>query len=306
MLIPTGFFRLDQLPAYLIYLIALSFRIFGTTTLAIRMVSVAFGLGTVAAGYFVGNELFDRRTGLVLAFMLAVSRWDINWSRIGMDGITVPFFELMTMGFILRALRRKRLLDYTLAGLSLGFGLCFYVSFRLFPVIIGLFLVVLWLSRHDLVRSSWGGFLLLILGAFIAAMPVIQFAIMQPDAFWGRVRDISIFHGRTTLEAVSSITKTTSEHILMFNYQGDRNGRHNLPDAPMLDPISGCLLVLGVGLSLRRIRQPGSFLLLAWLFLMLAPGIFSLDFEIAPILPGNRQPSGRLFIGCGPHPCFME
>ena len=47
----------------------------------------------------------------------------------------------------------------------------------------------------------------------------------------------------------------------------------------MLDPISGALMVMGVGLCLWRIRQPGSFLLLAWLFLMLAPGIFSLDFE---------------------------
>ncbi len=65
----------------------------------------------------------------------------------------------------------------------------------------------------------------------------------------------------------------------MFNYQGDRNGRHNLPGEPMLDPITGTLLVLGVALRLWRIRQPGSWLLLAWLILMLAPGIFSLDFE---------------------------
>ena len=65
----------------------------------------------------------------------------------------------------------------------------------------------------------------------------------------------------------------------MFNYQGDRNGRHNLPGQPMLDPISGTLLVLGVALTLWRFRQPASFLLLAWFLLMLTPGIFSLDFE---------------------------
>lgn len=47
----------------------------------------------------------------------------------------------------------------------------------------------------------------------------------------------------------------------------------------MLDPISGALLILGAGLSLWRIRKPGSFLLIIWLLLMLAPGIFSLDFE---------------------------
>ena len=268
-----------QLPAHLYYLAAISFRIFGESTYALRLVSVSFGLATVAAAYFAGKELFDRRTGLVVAFLLATSRWDINWSRIGMHGVTVPFFELLTAGFILRALRRQRLLDYTLAGMTLGFGLCFYFSFRLFPVVICFFLGALWLTQHDLVKSSWRGFLILILGAVIAAMPVIQFAITQPDAFWGRMQNTSILQGRTIQEAISSVAQTTHQHLLMFNYQGDRNGRHNLSGEPMVDPISGCLLVLGVALSLWRIRRPGSFLLLVWLFLMLAPGIFSLDFE---------------------------
>jgi hypothetical protein len=47
----------------------------------------------------------------------------------------------------------------------------------------------------------------------------------------------------------------------------------------MLDPITGALMLLGVGLCMWRIRKPGSFLLLVWLLLMLVPGIFSLDFE---------------------------
>jgi 4-amino-4-deoxy-L-arabinose transferase-like glycosyltransferase/DNA-binding beta-propeller fold protein YncE len=268
-----------QLPAHLYYLVALSFRIFGESTYALRLVSVCFGLATVVAAYFAGKELFDRRMGLVVAFLLAVSRWDINWSRIAMHGVTVPFFELLTMGFILRALRRQRLLDYTLAGMTLGFGLCFYFSFRLFPVVICFFLGALWLTRHDLVRSSWRGFLILILGAVIAAMPVIQFAVTQPEAFWGRLQTTSILQGKTIQEAIKSVAQTTREHLLMFNYQGDRNGRHNLSGAPMLDPIAGSLLVLGTALSLARLRRPASLLLLVWLLFMLAPGIFSLDFE---------------------------
>jgi 4-amino-4-deoxy-L-arabinose transferase-like glycosyltransferase/sugar lactone lactonase YvrE len=267
------------LPAHLLYLIALSFKIFGVTTYAIRAVSVAFGLATVAVAYLTGRELFNRRMGLVLAFFLAVSRWDVNWSRIGMHGITVPFFELLTIFLTLRALRRQRLRDYTLVGLSLGFGLCFYTPLRLFPLVLVLFLMVLWLSHHDLIRSSWRGILFLILGAFIAAVPVISFAVSQPDTFWNRMQDVSIFNGKTAQEGLAAVVQTTRDHLLMFNYQGDKNGRHNLPGEPMLDPISGALLVLGIGLSLWRIRQPGSFLLIAWLLIMLAPGIFSLDFE---------------------------
>jgi DNA-binding beta-propeller fold protein YncE len=268
-----------NLPAHFLYLIALSFQILGVSTLAIRAVSVAIGVATVAAAFFAGQELFDRRLGLVLAFLLAVSRWDVNWSRIGMHGITVPFFELLTIGLTLRALRRQRLLDYTLVGLSLGIGLCFYTPLRIFPAVLVLFFIFLWLVHHDFIRTCWRGILLIILGAFIAAVPIIQFAITQPDIFWNRVQDVSIFNGKSIQEGLNAVAQTARDHLLMFNYQGDRNGRHNLSGEPMLDPISGVLLVLGAGLSLWRISKPGSFLLLAWLLLMLTPGIFSLDFE---------------------------
>jgi len=117
------------------------------------------------------------------------------------------------------------------------------------------------------------------LGIFIASVPVSQYAIRQPDSFFNRMRVTSIFTGKSPLVGWEAVAQTTREHLLMFNYHGDNNGRHNLPGEPMLDPISGALLVLGMGLSLWRIRQPGSFLLIAWLLIMLAPGIFSLDFE---------------------------
>jgi 4-amino-4-deoxy-L-arabinose transferase-like glycosyltransferase len=273
------FSQLISMPAHYLYLIALSFKILGVSTLSIRAVNVVFGLGTVAAAYLVGHELFNRKMGLVVAFLLAVSRWDINWSRFGMPGVTVPLFELLVVGLILRAFRRQRLLDYVLAGLSIGLGLCFYYPLRFFPFVVVLFLVVLWITRRDLIRSSWRGMIVLCLGIFIASIPVLYLATFQPDNFWSRMQTVSIFAGKTPQAGLQAVAKTTSEHLLMFNFHGDNNGRHNLPGTPMLDPITGALMVLGVGLCLWRVRQPGSFLLLAWLLLMLVPGIFSLDFE---------------------------
>ena len=273
------FVKSTNLPAHFLYLIAFFFRIFGTSTLTLRMVSVIFGLATVAASFLLGSELFNRRLGLVLAFFLAVSRWDINWSRIGMHAVSVPFFAIISIWLLLRALRKQCWVDYALAGLSLGSGLCFYTPLYVFPVVAGVFLLFLWLHRHDLFFSSWHGFLFLALGFFIASVPITQFAIRQPKTFFDRLSVTSVFTGKSTQEAWKAVAQTSREHLLMFNYQGDRNGRHNLSSEPMLDPISGTLLVLGLGLSLWRIRQPGSFLLIAWLLIMITPGIFSLDFE---------------------------
>jgi 4-amino-4-deoxy-L-arabinose transferase-like glycosyltransferase len=296
-----------QLPAHFIYLIALSIRILGVSTLSIRAVSVVFGLGTVVAAYFAGREIFDRRMGFVLAFLMAVSRWDVIWSRIGMHGVTVPFFELITIALIFKALRRQRLIDYSLAGLSMGMGICFYFSFRLFPLVISLFLLVLWWNHRNFFRTSWRGLLVLCLGLFIASVPVTQLAVNQPKAFWGRINSVSIFNGKTALEGWQAASRTTLDHLLMFNYQGDRNGRHNLPGEPMLDPISGALLVLGTGLSLWRIRQPVSLLLIAWLLIMLAPGIFSLDFEAPQSLRAiGSLPAAYLLAAVPIHALWQE
>ena len=56
----------------------------------------------------------------------------------------------------------------------------------------------------------------------------------------------------------------------MFNVQGDPNGRHNLPGAPMLERMTAVLAVLGLLMALFRVRQAQSFLMVIWwLFAML-------------------------------------
>ncbi len=274
------FVKSTNLPAHFLYLIAFSFQNLGVSIFSLRMVSVIFGMATVAAAFFAGAELFNnRKPALLLAFFLAVSRWDVNWSRIGMHAVTVPFFELLSVGLVLRALRTQNLLNYTFAGLSLGMGLCFYTPLFLFPTVIAVFLLFLWLNRHDLLAAHWRGFLFLALGFLIASIPISQFAVRDFETFTSRMQITSIFTDKTPQEGWRAVARTARDHILMFNQHGDNNGRHNLPGEPMLDPVSGAFMVLGLALSLRRIRQPASFLLVAWFFIMLLPGIFSLDFE---------------------------
>ena len=66
----------------------------------------------------------------------------------------------------------------------------------------------------------------------------------------------SVFTGKSQAEAIKAIQETASKHLLMFNYRGDGNGRHNLPGRPMLDDVTGVLFVLGIALSLWRWRRP--------------------------------------------------
>jgi DNA-binding beta-propeller fold protein YncE/4-amino-4-deoxy-L-arabinose transferase-like glycosyltransferase len=270
-------------PAHYLYLIATAFEWFGVSAQSVRLVSVAMGLVTVLAAYVAGRELFGRAGGLMLAFLLAVSRWNVTFSRIGMYNASTPLFELLVIGFLLRGLRRGRYADYTLAGLCMGIGLCFYAAFQLFVAMVGLYLLVLAVVERGFLRRTWSGLVVTALAAFLVIAPVIRFAYEERDLYFARTKDTSIFADKTLEEWAPALLENVRKHALMFNYRGDPNGRHNLPGMPMLDPYSGALLVLGLGLVLwwgaTGERRPSILLAPLWVAIPLLGGILSLDFE---------------------------
>ncbi len=280
-------------PAHYLYLVAGSFDLFGVNVGAVRLVNAVFGVLTVLAGYWVGRELFGRRIGLVLALMLAVSAWLITLSRLGMHSTsTTPFFTLATLLFLLRGQRRGNVFDFALAGLWLGLGLCFYTSFRLFVPVVAIFLLHCalyhWLRSRSLPppRFLLGVGAMAIAAALVVA-PLVWFANKQPDIFWARVQDTFIFTGKSEEERLPALLENIQDHVLMFHWRGDPNGRHNLPGEPMLDNIAAALAVLGVAYSLRRLADPRYALLPLWLGLTLLGGILSLDFEAPQSLRAN-------------------
>jgi 4-amino-4-deoxy-L-arabinose transferase-like glycosyltransferase len=270
-------------PSHYVYLTVAAFEYFGVSTHSIRLVSVMMGLATVLAGYLAGYELFGRGGGLMLAFLLAVSRWNINLTRIGMFNAATPLFALLAIAFLLRGLRQGRYRDFALAGLSLGLGLCFYVASQLFVIVVCIFLLVLMVKERNFLRRFWVGLVLMFSLALLVITPVLLFASEKPDIYFARTKETSIFANKTPEQWLPALLENAREHLLMFNHQGDRNGRHNWPDKPMLDPYSGALMVLGLGLCLWRgvlfARQSYALLLPIWLVTTLLGGIISLDFE---------------------------
>jgi hypothetical protein len=243
------------------------------------MVSAFFGLLTIVVAYFCAKEMFNYKTAIVFAFLIAVSRWNVNWSRIGLDNITIPFFELLVVSLLYLAISKKKFIYFSIAGISLGLGLSFYASMRIFPLVIFIWLLAIGIYNKKFIPSFWKEGLIFGISVLITIVPIAQYAVFNPEPFWGRIEQTSIFKGKSTQEAWNAISKTSKEHLLMFNYKGDRNGRHNLPGEPMMDAITAPLMVLGLGLSLTRIRYPKYMLILFWWLIMLVPGIFSLDFE---------------------------
>jgi 4-amino-4-deoxy-L-arabinose transferase-like glycosyltransferase len=287
--------------AHHLYLFALSFRLLGDNIAALRAVSVLFGLAGVITAYLFGREYGGQRWGLLLAFLVASMRWDINFSRIAMNGIEVPFLEFLVLYLGLRALRGRPspMRSLVWLGLSIGLGLCFYTSFRLFAlvgVVFGLALLgrLLWrrgranlINAPLLARNATNTVLhrrlvvslaLLLASVWIAAVPATQYAWRHGPEFWARARHVSILQNRDEPNLALALAQNTQKHLLMFNYKGDNNGRHNLPGAPTLDRLSAILFALGLGLAIAR-REPANLFFLGLLAFGLLGGILTLDFE---------------------------
>lgn len=282
------FYAPINITGHFLTLYALALHWLGDNIYSLRLVSVLFGLGGVLAAFLFGRELRGPRFGLALAFLVAVMRWHVNFSRIAMTGIDAPFFVFLSLFFLVRLLRDGRLRDALGAGLSLGFGLMFYTAFRLFIVALLIFAVIAGLRwRRWLVHTAQAGgwqfqlarLAMLAVAAWLVVLPVLRFALDNPDAFWFRTGQISILTKRDQPDLAQALLTSTGQHLLMFNYRGDKNGRHNLPGEPMLDPAMGVLAVLGFGLALARTRHPANTFFLLLFPIALLGGVLTVDFE---------------------------
>lgn len=262
-----------NLPSAFLYLIAAAQGLVGDGVFAIRLAAAALGLVGVLAMYLLGRELGGPRLGLLAALLLAGSRWHLTFSRLGMHGIAAPAFELLGAFFLVRAVHRGHRRDYVYAGAALAAGLWFYAAFRLFPLVLVVYLLAAWRLGP---RPSRRGLVWLVTVASVLLIPLALYALREPELFFARTAQVSVF-SNGGLEALVGNVKA---HLGMFHLRGDPNGRHNLAGAPMLPGIVGLLFLLGLAATLRRVRHdPEAWLLAAWTPIMLLPAILSLPFE---------------------------
>lgn len=263
--------------------------LFGNTITGLKFASILFGTFSVLGIYLLAKELFHRRSaGLLAAFMLATSYWGINFSRIGFRAIMTTFLLTFSFYFFFRGLRSQKFRDFLFAGLIFGLGLHTYIAFRVAPLILVLLLPALMLSYEKFLQRFWKHGLMFILGAFIAAAPMLYyFFVSHPETFSSRSSHISVFAPEINQgNLLGTLGKTFSISLIKYNFWGDQNWRHNYPPYPVLDPFVGTFFLAGflflvwqtVTLIGRRIREGDrdtrlvtNVFLLGSFFIMLMP-----------------------------------
>lgn len=103
--------------------------IFGPTALGVRMLSILSGMGIIVLLYFLGEQLFSQRLGLLASFIGAVSPWEISLSRGGFEAHFALFLALLGLYLFLKARNKPLLFVFSLA--CFGLTLHSYPTYKL-------------------------------------------------------------------------------------------------------------------------------------------------------------------------------
>ncbi|RXK46965.1 glycosyltransferase [Halorientalis pallida] len=95
-------------PLYYLFL-KLWMVLFGRSEVAVRSLSLLFGIGSVGAVYLLAGELYDRRTGLIAALLTGISTFQIQYSQTARMYTMLVFFATLSLYFYVRTLRNHNL-----------------------------------------------------------------------------------------------------------------------------------------------------------------------------------------------------
>lgn len=266
--------------SFYFYLLGAVLKIFGTTVGELRILPALAGSIIVPMIYLLGARLYGWRVGLAAAGLLVVSSWNLTFSRFGMVGMFTAALDVGVFLCVVQALRTGKLRYYAGAGVLLGFAVQTYYTARLVPfILLAVLLHRLITDRMRLVRTIRVGLAVFVLGAALASAPIDIFALQKPDVFNNRISTATIFSQEGSGGDPNALVHSFDKHMLMFNFQGDSNGRHNLPGRPMLDWLTAALFFAGLGTAILRSWRWQYFFPVAWFAAVLSGGVLSLIFE---------------------------
>ncbi|MFQ5341012.1 MAG: glycosyltransferase family 39 protein [Anaerolineae bacterium] len=273
------------------YLVAAFFGLFGVSPKAIYAASAAVGILTIPAVYLMAEEMFAGEEGvlaqfggLVAALAVAISYWHLNWSRLGVRAILVPFFVVLTLFCLWRGLRMGNRRAFVGCGVFLGLGMYTYQAFRALPLLVVLafvYVAVYRRARNQVSLEKPGFYLanlaIVVLLSLIIFAPLGYYFLTHPGSFFQRIEQTIVVGSaqRVTSNAPHGLSEQVKETLLMFNFHGDEWPKTNLPGRPALDPFLSVAFLLGIGVSLRRIRKPLYLFLLTWLVVMTVPAFLA-------------------------------
>ena len=184
----------DYKPGVYAYLSILPIKIFGLNVFAVRFPAALLGTLAVLLTYFLVKELFPvispRRSAfahhprclalpLIASFLLAISPWHLQFSRIAFESNVGLFFNILAVLLFLKGLRRPLLL--TAAAFFAGLNIYVYQAEKVFTPLLALALVFIFRKELKLIGRKYL-FSAMSVGLLVI-LPFVYLALTTPAIF---------------------------------------------------------------------------------------------------------------------------
>ena len=262
--------------------------------LPVKAATAAFGLLLIPALYLCGAELAGPGLGLAAAAFAAWGKWPVALAREGQEYV----FAIPTTAFaiwaILRWLRRGDRASALWAGLAVGAGLATYATFRVVPLLIPIAAVAALLDRRRR-GHRWqavGDAALAVATSVVVFLPVLKFALLggNRDFFWSRVLTRATGVERPIEgQPLAIFARNLGNMAAGFHWQGSSTWTLLQRYDPLLDVVSGALLLAGLVLALRC-ALAGEW---RWTFLLLLPFVLTLPSTLVMAYPEENPSVNR-------------
>jgi hypothetical protein len=289
-------------------LLGIWFRLFGAGDWTLRLQGALVGILTCAGTIRLGRRLGHPGAGLWAGFLLAIWPWHVILSRSGFRVVLLPALLVFGFLFLVEGMEQGKTWRFAVAGGLFGLGLHVYPAARFAPFIVPFYLFGVLGKDTAAWRRAARPLLLLALSAGVVAAPMVLHYLRHPRDFVLANRVVWVFSPALTPDQARGLF---AESLLatagMFHLRGDPNWRHNIAGAPMIDPLSGLLLLVGIAAAgaffvrredARRERGTAA-LLLAWLPIMLLPTALSVEGVPHGLRAAGVLPAAALLCGLG-------
>lgn len=179
----------DFKPALYTYLIIPFIPIFDLTPLSVRFPAVIIGLFAVLMTYFLAKELTAKPgIGLISSFLLAVSPWHIQFSRVAFESGVAMAFNLAGILFFLKGLKKPWILSISAIFFSLS--IYTYQSEKLFVPLLLIILILVYWKKIKSVSLKYSIFALILI--FVISLPITYFTFTNVNGL-ARAKGVSVF-----------------------------------------------------------------------------------------------------------------
>lgn len=271
------------------YAVAGLMALVGRRLLALRLLTVYFGLLALSATYLFGRLALGRTEGWLAAALLAVSFWPVASSREALRAGMMPFFSAGAMVFFWLLVVRARDAGSKRARLNrgdwplmAGLALCVtamlytYLAARVLWLIFPLFLLYLAVVHRDLLRGLWAAVVASLALSGLLVTPMFLYLQQHPEA-QTRLEMFGGVLGDLLQGDVAPLLQKASGALVAFGWPGagDQFLAYNIPGRPVLTPLTALFFLLGLGICLWRWRKPRFALLLLWFLVGVTPSLLT-------------------------------